>query len=298
MAPHGLRVGGPATATRQEVPSLRSGPVRGSGGKRGARARPRGLETVGSWIAIVGRWAVAAVGYRTTGSPWRHVDRSRSLSSSHRRAQSSARQRRKRGKRAQSLSPGGEGAQVERLPGASRRSAHAALVGSEVARGRRKERCYRSCSGSAPRRAIGHPRRVGRTAARGCVGAQRRIADARRGRDLMGRLWTAILDATAARRTVLSEAEPCRPERGGGARGGFGGTGLEVLVIVPASRTRCAATPRASWAARRSDADRAKRFLDSIVENLPNDGACSLKEAEEAAQFERMEHGREALRTP
>ncbi len=247
------------------------------------------LETVGLWIAIAASVGVAAVGYRTTEEL---VDVSREVDRTHRAidaldqvlvAVGSA------GTARRAFLLGGEGAEVERFAAAGEQMRSAltearALSDEGVGQKERFARIEALLDDRWATLADSVERRR-----RGVVSSDE--SPTRADVDSMGRLRTAILDATGERRRVLSERQG-RADRSAvvATEVELCGTALSVVILVLAFTRlrRDAARERAAH----DSADRAKRFLDSIVENLP--AMVFVKEAE-GLRFERMNHAGELL---
>jgi PAS domain S-box-containing protein len=246
------------------------------------------LETVGLWIAIAGSIAVAAVGYQTTETlafMSTEVDRShRAIDALNQvlvtvGSAGSAR-------RAYIL--GGEGAQVEKLA-AAEDEARAALAEARSLAADDKDRDAIDLAQVLLNQRLATLDESVERRRRGLGAGDE--PPTRAEVDLMSRLRSTILDATASRRRLLNDHEDGARRSATLAKGvDLCGTGLSVLVMVLAfaSLRRDAARERAA----RSDADRAMRFLDSIVENIP--AMVFLKDAEEL-RFERMNAAGEAL---
>ncbi len=247
------------------------------------------LETVGLWIAIAAWVAIAAIGYRTTSEL---VDVSQEVDRTHRAidaldqvlvAVGSA------GTARRTFLLGGEGAEIEKFEAAGeemhRAFAEARVLSDEGAgQDERFGRIESLLDDRWETLATSVDRRR-----RGLSSGEE--SPTRADVDSMARLRAAILDATGERRRVLSDRQ-ARADRSAALAEmvELCGTALSVVILVLAFARlrRDAARERAA----RDAADRAKQFLDSIVENLP--AMVFVKEAE-GLRFERMNQAGETL---
>lgn len=253
---------------------------------KGGRVR---LETVGLWMAIAASIGVAVIGYRTTEEL---VATSREVERTHRAiealdqvlvAMGSA------GTARRAYLLGGEGAEVLKFAAAGDEARQALDEARSLAddglaeretfdhiEARLDER-WSSLADSVERRRLGL--------------ANGDEAPTRADVDSMGRLRSAILDRTGDSRRALRERQD-RADRSATIAKDVElcGTALSAVILVLAfTRLRRNATRER---AARDSADRATRFLDSVVENLP--AMVFLKEAQ-GLRFERMNQAGVAL---
>ncbi len=253
---------------------------------KGGRVR---LETVGLWIAIAASIGVAVIGYHTTEEL---VGTSKEVDRTHRAidaldqvlvAVGSA------GTARRAYLLGGEGAEILRF----------ATAGDQARQALEEARALAD-DGPAERERFAH---IGALLDERWAALAESVERRRRGLatgdeaptradvDSMARLRAAILDKTGESRRSLHERQD-RADRSAAVAMDveLGGTAISaVILLIAFARLRSnAARERAA----RNSADRATRFLDSVIENIP--AMVFMKEAEEL-RFERMNHAGEAL---
>jgi PAS domain S-box-containing protein len=250
---------------------------------------PVRLETVGLWIAIAASIGTAVIGYRTTEElvvTTREVDRThRAIDALDQVLVSIG----SAGTARRAYLLGGEGAEIQRF----------ATAGDEARRALDEARALAD-RGPADKERFEHIQSLlderWSTLAESVERRRQGLATSnepptRADVDSMARLRSAILDTAAESRRNLTERQD-RADRSATVAKDVElcGTALTavILILAFARLRRTAARERAA----RQSADRATRFLDSVVENLP--AMVFIKEAE-ALRFDRINQAGEAL---